>query len=125
MHRIIEVAAKYWPSAGNWLIGAIAVIVTVQALKMIGVPVEQYVRTGTDRIFEFLERDFPAWPYLIAGILIGRLIPAARIIRAFVITRNPPPADPEAEVRRLKGKVIRFVSILIVCLILAAIVRQF
>ena len=120
MKKILELAAKYWPETGKWLVGAIAVIVVVEAIKRIGIPVQDYGKIGAERVFEFVEQYFPRWPFLVFGIVLGRLFLGdltLKIVKSYVYTRTPLPADPKAEVRRIMGRYLRIAPVVLLALL--------
>ena len=71
--KILELAAKYWPETGKWLVGAMAFIAVVNAIKFLGIPIEDYGKIGATRVFDFFEQHFPSWSFVVLGIALGRL----------------------------------------------------
>ena len=119
MNKILELAAKYWPETGKWLVGAIALIVVIKAIKLLGIPIEDYGTIGAARVFDFFEQYFPRWPFFVLGIVLGRLFfgdLTVKIVKSYVYTRTPPAADPKAEVRRIMGRYLRIAPVVLLAL---------
>ena len=120
MKKILELAAKYWPETGKWLVGAMAFIAVVNAIKFLGIPIEDYGKIGATRVFDFFEQHFPSWSFVVLGIALGRLFLGgltAKIVKSCVYTRTPLPADPKAEVRRIMGRYLRIAPVVLLALL--------
>ena len=70
MDKLFKAIAKHFPDVGKWFAIVATLYLGGHVLRLFGVPIEEYGRTISDKVFEFFETHFPEWPFLLLGLFV-------------------------------------------------------